>query len=120
ATLECIREFPVRLDRFPDDLRTRLFTESIGNVRHVAAGRRVMSPQRLSRKVAGFPTANGGHEVGEMRGFQSLRPTVVREVFDLLALLIEECAAGSIAGEVTAFAVNHQAVVLVSELAHCI
>src|SRR5207237_9265456 len=31
---------------------------------------------------------------------------------------IEERAAGSIAGEVTAFAVNHQAMVLVSELAH--
>src|SRR5256885_4503320 len=53
-----------------------------------------------------------------MRGFQSLRTAVVRKVFDLLALLIEECAAAGIAGEVAAFAVNHQAVVLVSELAH--
>src|SRR6266699_5195351 len=77
-----------------------------------------MSLQCLSHQVAGFPATNGGNEVGEMRGFQSLRSAVVRKVFDLLALLIEECAPGSIAGEVTAFAVYHEAVVLVSELAH--
>src|SRR5207247_857983 len=50
--------------------------------------------------------------------FQLLRATVVQDVSDLLALLVKDCAAGSIAGEVSAFAVNDQAVVLVSELAH--
>src|SRR5438094_7847222 len=49
ATLECVREFLVRLDRFPDDLRPRLFAESIRDIRHVAAGGRVVSLQCLSR-----------------------------------------------------------------------
>src|ERR1044071_5502656 len=53
-----------------------------------------------------------------MRGFQSFRPAVVRKVLDLLSLSIEECAAGGIACEVTAFAVDHDAVILASELAH--
>src|SRR5262245_34272529 len=97
---------------------TCLFAKSIGDVRHVATGRGVVSLQCLSRQVVGFPATNSGQEVGEMRSLQSLRLTVVRQVFDLLALLIEERAAGSIAGEITALAVNHDATILVSELAH--
>src|SRR5207245_3808379 len=64
------------------------------------------------------PAANRGQEVGEMPGFQSLRAAVVREVFDLLVLLIEDCAAGSISREVTAFAINHETTTSASELAH--
>src|SRR5688572_15369009 len=53
-----------------------------------------------------------------MRGLQSLRSSVLLKVFNLFVLVIEECSFGSSTGEVTAFAVNHDAAVLISELAH--
>src|SRR5213083_1115391 len=71
-----------------------------------------MALQCLGRQPIGLSTPNGGHEVGQVRRFQSLRASVVSKIFDLLVLLIKERAAGSIAGEVTAFAVNHDATVL--------
>src|SRR5689334_10161525 len=76
-----------------------------------------MALQCLGRQGVGLPTANRGQEIGQMRGFQSIRPAIVRQVFDLLVLLIKEYAAGSVTGEVTAFAVDHETTISASELA---
>src|SRR5208283_127490 len=75
-------------------------------------------PARPPRQVGGSPAANRSHEVGEMGRFQFLGPAVIQDVLDLVALLIKDRSAGSVAGEVTALAVDHQPAGSVPELAH--
>src|SRR5712671_1451796 len=88
------------------------------HVRHVAAGRRAMSLERLGRQVTGLPTADTGEEGGEVGQFQRLRAVTLPEVRELLPLTIEARPAGGIAREVAPFAVDHDALVLTPVLPH--
>src|SRR5215470_41944 len=88
------------------------------DVRHVAAGRRAMSLERLGRQVTGLPTADTGEEGTEVGQFQRLGAVALPKVPDLLPLSIEERPAGGIAREVAPLAVHHDALVPTPELPH--
>src|SRR3954451_9974496 len=88
------------------------------HVRHVAAGRRAMSLERLGRQVTGLPTADSGEEGGEVGQFQRLRAVALAEILDLLPLSIEDRAAGGVAREVASFAVDHDSLVPTPEIPH--
>src|SRR4051812_5989597 len=77
-----------------------------------------MSLERLGRQVTGLPAADSREEGGEVGQFQRLGAVAFPEVLDLLPLTIEDRPAGGVAREVAPFAVDHDSLVLTSELPH--
>ena len=76
-----------------------------------------MSIDRLGRQVTGLPAPHGGEEGGKVGQLRRPGAVPLCRVLDLLPLTIEERPAGAIAGEVAAFAVDEDALVLISEFA---
>src|SRR5260370_31300087 len=99
----------VSVNRLADGFRWGLLAESMRHVRKMAAGSRNMSLQGLGREVAGPSAADGGHEVRQMGSLQRFGSAVIRDILDLLTLLIEERSSGSVAGEITALTVDNHA-----------
>src|SRR5512138_2912594 len=88
------------------------------NVRKMAAGGGKVPLRRLSHEVAGFAAANGRKEVRKMCGFQRLGAAVIGNVLDLLALLVKERASGGVSGEIAAFTIENDPMVLVAKIAN--
>src|ERR1043166_1502222 len=75
-----------------------------------------MTLQRLRRQVPGPAGTHGTEKVGEVRRFQCPCAAVVLDVLNLLSLLIKKRSAVGVAGEIAAFTIDDDPVILVAEL----
>ena len=92
------------------------FPEPMRNVRHVTAGRGEVSLQRLAARSLAFDCEPPPRSWRGGRFPVAWGVTPSGEVLDLLSLVVKDRPAGGVAREVTPFAGDHDAVVVVPEL----